>query len=233
MKKKKKSIIGAAPKADLLSFTGMMLIMLAFFIVLSTMSQEKKTELMKTAQRSFVEQLDSYGLSRVLAWKKGVVNIERIGAENAYPIAKDEESWDDGALCSMIDEDLKISYRRMGSKVVIPTPIVFEPNEGGVSQKSEEFLNKFIKLVKNRPCKIIIEGHVDSSFVRSEEYSTSWELSATRASSVAQYLHEKGKISFNRLSVVGYGKFRPIVTDDAPKQRLKNNRVNIIISNET
>lgn len=217
----------------MLSFTGIMLILLAFFITLSTMAQEKKTELMKAAQRSFVDSLESYGLSRVLSWKKGVVNLERIRADIAFPVVEGEEQINNGALCSMVEKELKIDYRRMGSKVVMPSPIVFEPNETRLSLTSEDFLNKLIKLVKNRPCKIIIEGHVDSSFIPSEMYPTSWELSATRAASVAQYLHEKGNISFNRLSVIGYGKFRPIVANDNPKQRGKNNRVNIIISNET
>ncbi|MGR3310244.1 MAG: OmpA family protein [Candidatus Brocadiales bacterium] len=234
MKKKKKSLVEEKLTGpDMLSFTGMMLILLAFFIVLSTMAEDKKTERMKSAQRSFVESLDSYGLSRVLAWKKGIVNIDRIGADNTYPMVKEEELMDNGALCTMIENELKVTYRRTDSKVVIPTPIAFEPKEAKLSPTSEDFLNRLIKLVKNRPCKIIIEGHVDNSFIPSERYSTSWELSAARATSVAQYLHEKGKISFNRLSTIGYGKFRPIVGNDTPGRRKKNNRVNIIISDKT
>ncbi len=234
MAKKKKSFIPEkCPVMDMLSFCGIMTILLAFFIVLSSMAQEKKTELMKASQRSFVDRLESHGLSRILPWKKGVVSIERIGIDNTYPVVDEKESTDDGALCTMIEKELKIDYRRTGSKVVIPTPIIFEPNEAGLSLTNEDFLNKFVKLVKNRPCKIIVEGHVDSSFIPSEKYPTSWKLSAARAASVAQYLHEKGRISFNRLSVVGYGNFHPIVDNDTPERKEKNNRVNIVISNET
>lgn len=232
-KKRKIFVPEKCPAMDMLSFCGIMTILLAFFIVLSSMAQAKKTELMKAAQRSFVDRLESHGLSRILPLMKGIINLERFATDNTFPTVTEEESKDDGALCTMIEKELKIDYHRMGSKVVIPTSIAFEPNEDGLSPTNEDFLNKLIKLVKNRPCKIIIEGHVDSSFISSERYSTSWELSAARAASVAKYLHEKGKISFNRLSVVGYGKFHPIVNNDTPERREKNNRVNIIISNET
>lgn len=231
-KKKKKSIVSTIPQADMLSFTGIMLILLAFFIVLSTMAEEKKTELMKSAQRSFIEQLETYGLSRVLDWRKGVVNLDRFSEENSYPRVMDAEPLDDGALCTMIDKELEIDYRRLGSKVVIPTQVVFEPEVASISKKDEEFLDKLIKLVKNRPCRIIIEGHVDTSFISSKEFPTSWELSASRAAAVAEYIHEKGDISFNRLSVIGYGKFRPLVGSDTPTLRGKNDRVNIIIDNK-
>ena len=232
-KKKKRLLEDKLAGPDMLSFTGIMLILLAFFIVLSTMATEKKTERMKSAQSSFVESLDTYGLSRVLEWKRGVVNVERIRAETVFPGIKGEEPRDDGALCTMIENELKVTYQQMGPKVVVPTPIVFEHNKAQLSISSEEFIDKFIKLVKNRPCKIIIEGHVDSSFRPSERYASSWELSAARAASVAQYLHEKGRISFKRMSTIGYGKFRPIVGDDVQERKKKNNRVSITISNET
>ncbi|HHT9126586.1 MAG TPA: OmpA/MotB family protein [Candidatus Brocadiia bacterium] len=233
MRKKRKIFVSEkCPTMDMLSFCGIMTILLAFFIVLSSMAQEKKTELLKAAQRSFIDRLDSHGLSRILPWKKGVVSIERIGIENEFPTVR-EEPRDDGALCTMIEKELKIDYLRSGSKVVIPTPIVFEPNKAELSLTNEDFLNKLIKLVRNRSCKIIIEGYVDSSFVPSARYPSSWELSAAYAASVARYLHENGKISFNRMSVVGYGSFRPIGEIDTPERRGGNNRVNIVVSNDT
>ncbi len=74
--------------------------------------------------------------------------------------------------------------------------------------------------------KVMIEGHTDST--GSTELNL--DLSERRAQSVKIALLERG-ISFDRIGTVGYGKERPIASNDTPAGRQQNRRVEIVILN--
>lgn len=77
-----------------------------------------------------------------------------------------------------------------------------------------------------------IEGHTDNVPVRGSGYTSNWDLSAARATSVLRFLLETTALSPSRLSVAGYGEFRPIASNQTPVGRARNRRVDIVILNE-
>jgi hypothetical protein len=46
-------------------------------------------------------------------------------------------------------------------------------------------------------------------------------------------LVEKHQISNSRMSIVGYGEFRPLVTNDTPENMKKNRRVDLVILSDS
>jgi flagellar motor protein MotB len=85
-----------------------------------------------------------------------------------------------------------------------------------------------IDLIGERPCSLIIEGHTRKNFIPSGEYPNCWKLSLDRAKVVADYLHEKGNISFKRLITIGYGNNKPLINDIRGDKH--NDRVSVIIN---
>jgi outer membrane protein OmpA-like peptidoglycan-associated protein len=75
-------------------------------------------------------------------------------------------------------------------------------------------------LEKEPGVRVEIAGHTDS--IGPEEYNR--ELSERRAKAVEDYLISKG-ISTQRLEPVGYGKSRPIASNDTKEGRAQNRRV--------
>jgi len=73
-----------------------------------------------------------------------------------------------------------------------------------------------------------VEGHTDNLPIHTKEFPSNWELSTARAISVIRYLEEKG-INKERLSALGYGEYRPLVSNNTPENRAINRRVGIII----
>jgi outer membrane protein OmpA-like peptidoglycan-associated protein len=69
-----------------------------------------------------------------------------------------------------------------------------------------------------------IEGHTDS--VGSETYNQA--LSQRRAESVKRYLIQHFPIDSARLAVRGFGKGRPIASNDTPEGRGQNRRVEVV-----
>ena len=74
-------------------------------------------------------------------------------------------------------------------------------------------------LLKNANVNIEIAGHTDN--IGSAKYNKT--LSERRAKSVFTYLVEKG-IDGARLTAVGYGKDKPLVTNDQEKEGREINR---------
>lgn len=92
------------------------------------------------------------------------------------------------------------------------------------AMKTMDNLSAFLNKYPDR--KVLIEGHTDST--GSAELNQS--LSERRAQSVKIALLERG-VSFDRITTVGYGKDRPVASNDTPSGRQQNRRVEIVISN--
>lgn len=75
-------------------------------------------------------------------------------------------------------------------------------------------------LTENKTINLIIEGHTDN--VGSQ--MNNQKLSENRAKTVAQYLSNKG-IEKSRLKAIGFGREKPIATNDTEGGRAKNRRV--------
>ncbi len=89
------------------------------------------------------------------------------------------------------------------------------------------------KLAENHD--VIIEGHTDSQRVAGslvQYYDSNWELSTSRATSVARLLIDKYGVPPNRIGAIGYGEFRPVASNETPEGRAKNRRVVIFIKND-
>ncbi|MCH4551260.1 DUF5723 family protein [Aestuariibaculum lutulentum] len=101
--------------------------------------------------------------------------------------------------------------------------ILFETGKTTIKSASESVLNDIIAILNEYPnAKFSIEGHTDS--VGSE--ANNMKLSEGRASSVMNYLIEKG-IASGRLSVKGFGESMPKDSNATKEGRANNRRVEI------
>jgi len=99
-----------------------------------------------------------------------------------------------------------------------------------VRPEYKPILNKIARILKKYADReILIEGHTDDAPISSSRFSSNWELSTARATTILHYLEEKEGISAKRLSAVGYGEYRPLATNATREGREKNRRVEIVI----
>lgn len=79
------------------------------------------------------------------------------------------------------------------------------------------------------PGEITVEGHTDDIPISTARFRSNWDLSAARASSVANALLQSGAVEATRLRVQGYADTRPRASNEFPDTRALNRRVEIII----
>jgi len=100
-----------------------------------------------------------------------------------------------------------------------------------VRPEDKPILHRIASILKKYADKeILIEGYTDDApITSSSRFSSNWELSTARATTILRYLEEKEGISAKRLSAAGYGEYRPLATNATPEGRGKNRRVEIVI----
>jgi chemotaxis protein MotB len=85
-------------------------------------------------------------------------------------------------------------------------------------------------VLKGSPGKIQVQGHTDNIPIRrSERYRSNWELSSSRAVSVAEVLLKDGDINPKRFEVAGLADTQPLVDNSTNINRARNRRVEIIV----
>lgn len=99
--------------------------------------------------------------------------------------------------------------------------IYFRPASARLDAESRPLLDNLFDIVNRCPdLKVEIGGHTDSD----GSDQTNQNLSEMRARSVLDYLVEKG-IQRDRLTAVGYGETRPVVTNDNAANKARNRRI--------
>ncbi len=102
----------------------------------------------------------------------------------------------------------------------VPDRVFFATNESVLTTRSRDTLRKQAAwLRKNSEITVVLEGHADERGTR--EYNLA--LGERRANSAKDYLMTYG-ISGNRLSVISYGKERPVNSGSNPLAWSQNRR---------
>ena len=93
----------------------------------------------------------------------------------------------------------------------------------------EVVMDKITASVKTAKGKVRIAGHTDDIPINTSFYRSNWELSSSRAVTVAHYMLNNQGIDSGRLAVEGYADTKPLVPNNSAENRAKNRRVEIIL----
>lgn len=112
--------------------------------------------------------------------------------------------------------------------IVNMSDVLFDTAKFSLRPEAREKLAKVAGIVSGHPgLKLAVEGHTDS--VGGDDYNQ--QLSEQRGKSVRDYLVEQGMAS-DSVSSNGFGKTRPVASNDTASGRQQNRRVELVISGE-
>lgn len=113
-------------------------------------------------------------------------------------------------------------------EVEIRADILFPSGSAALSAEATPVLSSVSKILAGYPNAMRVEGHTDSMPISTQVYPSNWELSAARAASVLHLFVHDG-IDPHRLSVAGFGEFRPAGDNATLEGRNRNRRVVIVV----
>ena len=74
-----------------------------------------------------------------------------------------------------------------------------------------------------------VEGHSDDQPIHNAVFASNWELSAARAMTVLLLLVDQAHYDPVRISMAGYGPYRPVASNTTAEGRQKNRRVDLVV----
>lgn len=113
--------------------------------------------------------------------------------------------------------------------ITIPDQVLFNSGEAAVRPEALPFLQGLSQAMIELNRHVRVEGHTDNVPIRTAQFPSNWELSATRAVIVVRVLSELYSVPAEHLAALGYADSRPLVENLTPEQRAKNRRVEVVI----
>jgi len=210
----------------LLTYSDLITLLMAFFVIMYAMSNVNEAKFRALAEQLSIA-FNSGGGSGVLNGGTGIMPTP-YQAETAA-LAEVAQAIESAAASQNVAPQVHLSLTEEGLTIRVEEALMFQSGSAELTPAAERFLDRVadeLKLLKNP---VRIEGHTDNVPLRSGHFRSNWELSAARAANVLEYLVGRHSIDPARLSIAGYGEFRPIASNDTPEGRAANRRVEILI----
>ncbi len=106
--------------------------------------------------------------------------------------------------------------------------VLFASGKAEITQMGQDTLKQLATVLSRENRIMRIEGHTDSDPIVSSAWKSNLRLSAFRALSVADFLIASG-VPGERVSISGYGPFRPKDAGDSAASKRSNRRVEILL----
>lgn len=230
MRKKKEQGHSASSERWLVSYADLITLLLIFFVVMYALSNidAKKFESMAISMANAMGGGQSVLPNPGVAIPPGVSNpdaaateandLERLRAQLQEYI--DQQGLSGNVTVRLEERGIVVSFQDvalfpLGSAEIAPEARVFIDQIGEILMVTTQFIR--------------VEGHTDDLPISTRDFPSNWELSTARANSVVQALIRDLGFPQQRLSVTGYGEFRPQAPNTTMENRQQNRRVDIVV----
>jgi chemotaxis protein MotB len=134
-----------------------------------------------------------------------------------------------GQSSTKLADYIDIIEQERGLVISIKDTLLFPSGSDELNPQARLVIEQLGTALKQIPNQMRVEGHTDDLAINTEQFPSNWELSVARATTVLHVLQKDVGIDAERLSVVGYGEFKPLVPNTNAANRSKNRRVDIVI----
>ncbi|UCC80874.1 MAG: OmpA family protein [Candidatus Zixiibacteriota bacterium] len=213
----------------LLTYADLITLLLAFFIVLYSMSRldAEKFESISRALRTILRG----AAASPLPYQTMMMDDPGAGPIKAGDLNFLKSKIDKLLLKKGLDDRISASIEDRGLVIRISESAFFDLGSAELKEQAKGILDLFGSVLGDIPNHVRIEGHTDNLPIRNMIYPSNWELSTYRATTCIRYLIENYGMEPDRVSAMGYSEYRPIADNSSVEGRNKNRRVDIVVLN--
>ncbi len=133
---------------------------------------------------------------------------------------------------SLIDIDNADLVSDQAVRIILPGDLLFDKGMAEIKPTAKQSLERIAGIIRKTPYIVNVIGHTDDDPIRSKIYATNWELSVTRACTIARFLIEEMKIPGGRFYISGHAAYQPIADNSTQNGKSRNRRVEIVITKD-
>lgn len=199
---------GNGEEADdwLITYSDMITLLFAFFVVIVAISQvdpvklERVSQSMATSVGKQGETTYEYSLQEIYA------NLTQIIQE-------------EGLVGSA-----EVNYTPVGVTMRFKGNLLFGSGSATLQRQAMPVLQKLAKEIREKPYRIAVEGHTDNLPIVTSQFPSNWELSAARASRVVRFFLDQDVQPY-KLRAIGRADTKPLKpNNDANGQPILENQ---------
>ncbi|MBW2518145.1 MAG: flagellar motor protein MotB [Deltaproteobacteria bacterium] len=208
-------------------YSGFILILLCFFIMLCSFSTMEEAKIMQFV-RSFSNAVSFFPGGH--QFESGAVILPKSSGMVASRSSLAKLFEDLEALSDRFDleDEIELLFSKEGLVMRLAEHTLFESGVATISAQALPLLEKIGAIITQTDYLIRIEGHTDNVPIHTDAFPSNWELSTARAVNVLRYFIQHHRIDAKRMSAEGFGEFRPLVANDTEENRATNRRVVVI-----
>jgi len=213
----------------LLTYADLITLLLAFFIVLYSMSRldVQKFENISRALRTVLRG----AAASPLPHQTLMMDDPGAGPIKTGDLNYLKSNIDKILLEKGLENKISAIIEDRGLVIRISESAFFDLGSAELKKQAKKILDLFGGILSEIPNHVRIEGHTDNLPIRNLIYPSNWELSTYRATVCIRYLIENYGMKPNRVSAMGYSEYRPIASNETPEGRNKNRRIDIVVLN--
>jgi chemotaxis protein MotB len=127
------------------------------------------------------------------------------------------------------NHEIEISVTPEGFVVSLKELGFFNSGQAQLLPGAAEKIKRIAQILIQHNLELRIEGHSDNQPIHNTEFRSNWELSTARAMTVLMLLVDDSGYDPHKVSIAGYGQYRPVADDATPEGRRMNRRVDLVV----
>jgi chemotaxis protein MotB len=208
----------------LLTYADLITLLLAFFIVMYSMS--------RLDAKKFGRMADAF--NGVLRGGQAVlqtsgVDIPGAGLLNLGELKTLGQQIQEKAASEHLEDKIETIQDERGLVIRVLESAAFDAGSADLKPQMYSILNVLATELLAMDNHLRVEGHTDNLPIKTARFPSNWELSTSRATGVVRYLVEELHMDPAKVSALGYAEFRPIASNEDAGGRARNRRVDLIV----
>jgi chemotaxis protein MotB len=227
----------AAPSHDrwLLSYADFVTLLLAVFIVLFAFSRgrSKSVQTVSAGIHAGFEKLSAHDDPKPDTGPTDAANPLPPAPVMPAPLPVDTTQLKtqlEGVLGDAIDKhEIVVQQTTEGLIISLRDFGFFKSGDATLLPGAAEQLRKTAHVLMDHHLELRVEGHSDNQPIHTPLFQSNWQLSSARATSVLTLLVDDAGFPPDKISVAGYGPYRPVADNATAEGRGQNRRVDLVI----
>ncbi len=219
----------------LLTYADMITLLMAFFIMMYSMSVLNMAKFDKVAiaiRSGFSGNLSGMGNKVIKRSTGATVSIAKMpvpGDPQEKKLKNLQASVKQMVQSKGLSKEVTVSTESRGIVIsMLSDNLIFNRGSADITPLAYQLLGKVAEKLNGLSNDVLVEGHTCKIPISTDRFPSNWELSAARASRVVR-LFEYLNVPSKRMSAVGYGDTRPKFPNTTEDNMMRNRRVDVVI----
>lgn len=219
----------------LVSYADFITLLFAFFVVLYASAQidKKKVGMLSESIQYGFQEMGIFGGSPAVG-ARDESSLDPMPADlDRLELRRIQVLLDQSLSEEIAKGEVAVHSEREGLVVSLRELGFFDIGSAQLRQSSRSAFGMVVKVLKDHPRALRVEGHTDDVPIHNRQFHSNWELSTARAIEVVRVLISEYDYPPSKLSASGYGQFHPSAKNTTETGRQTNRRVDIVILSAT